>query len=80
METIRTPTFIIEGSDSPNTGDVEQLASAAAGAPVRSYTIPGENHFSTLAPITELLARKIVADDIDLTDADLRAAFARSLP
>ncbi|MBX3220964.1 MAG: prolyl oligopeptidase family serine peptidase [Labilithrix sp.] len=77
METIRTPTFIVEGSDSPNAGDVQQLASAAAGAPVKSYTIQGGSHFSILAPITELLATKILADDIDLTDAGLNAAFAR---
>lgn len=76
MATIRTPTFIIEGSASPNVRDVPDLAQAAGAAPVKTFIVEGATHFSVLAPITALLARKILADSIALTDAELAAAVA----
>ena len=76
MATIRTPTFVIEGSASPNAGDLSQLARAASGAPVKTFTVDGGNHFSVLAPTTALLAKKILTDKIELTETELAAAMA----
>jgi acetyl esterase/lipase len=77
MATIRTPTFIIEGSTSANARDLTQLARAAGAAPVKTFKVEGADHFKVLAPITTLLARKMLTDTIELTDAELAAAMAQ---
>jgi acetyl esterase/lipase len=60
---IRTPTWAIEGSDAPSQKDsLPWLLKGAGAAPLRTFVVPGVNHFSILAPVTALLARKIALD------------------
>jgi dipeptidyl aminopeptidase/acylaminoacyl peptidase len=62
MEYIRVPTLIIEGEDG-NTFAFEALRKAAKDAPVRFVAVPGGTHFDVLAPLTELLAQRILKND-----------------
>lgn len=80
LDGIRRPTFVIEGGDRPsNAGAVPYLKPQNAAVPVRTFVVPGVTHFSILAPITELVARKIARStdgEITLTDDELAAAAA----
>lgn len=62
MEYIRVPTLVIEGEDG-NTFAFEKLREASKGAPVRFVSVPGGTHFNILAPLTELLAQRIVRNN-----------------
>lgn len=59
---IVTPTFVIEGRGG-NGDSVEvlgQAATAAGNAAIRARVVDGADHFSYLAPISELIARALV--------------------
>ena len=75
---IRVPTFAIEGAKG-NASSLPFLVRGAGSAPIKTFVVPGVDHFSVLSPISRLLATKILGDTgatsrIALTDAELVAA------
>lgn len=64
VRALRRPTFVFEGTDLPtNRPSVLTLVEAAGpDSLLRVFFVPRTTHFSVLAPITALVARKIVAD------------------
>lgn len=77
---IRTPTWVIEGASPPsNAAAIPWLTKAAGAAPIHAFTVRGATHFSILAPVTSLLAKKILEDtgpaaSIALTAGELAQA------
>jgi dipeptidyl aminopeptidase/acylaminoacyl peptidase len=59
---IRVPTFVIEGTEESNAASVRELESRHGSAPVQCLLVPGADHFSVLAPGSEVVARAILAD------------------
>jgi dienelactone hydrolase len=82
MRAIRQPTFVIEGTDRPsNADDVRLLATYPHSLSMQVLLVKGANHFSTLAPLNALIARKILADSgrastLSLSQQELDAPFA----
>ncbi|TSC32385.1 alpha/beta fold hydrolase [Corallococcus sp. Z5C101001] len=81
VEHLRVPTQVIEGADHGNMDAFEPLRLAAKSAPLSFLPVPGATHFSVLAPVTELLARKLAeapaeAPTVHLTDAEVREAVS----
>jgi len=64
MSTIRTPTFVIEGAKGGNANVFEALRERASRR-VHFSVVPEADHFSVLAPGTEVVARAILADRVD---------------
>jgi len=62
VDEIRVPTFLVEGREMANGPSVEALYAARDSAPIRPVLIAGLDHFSVLAPGTEVVAEAIVAD------------------
>jgi len=63
LTSIKTPVFIFEGDTAPaNVRDVNELARASSNPLVRAYLVPGTNHGSSVAPVTALIAEKILED------------------
>ncbi|AKF11413.1 Dipeptidyl aminopeptidases/acylaminoacyl-peptidases-like protein [Sandaracinus amylolyticus] len=61
VDEIRTPTFLVEGAEQPSNGDLLPWLDAMAGtAPVEAVVVPGLDHFSVIAPATEVIARAIL--------------------
>lgn len=60
---ITTPTFLIEGEEMGNADSVDALHAAPGSAPIRKVLVPGLDHFSVLAPGTEVVAAAILADE-----------------
>lgn len=59
MDRIRVPTLVIEG-EAGNVSAFGPLRRAAGSAPVEFLSVPTTTHFSVLAPLSELLARRLV--------------------
>ena len=81
VEHLRVPTQVIEGRNGGNVGAFDALRTAAKGAPLSFLEVPGATHFSVLAPVTELLARKLMdakadAPPVQLTEAEVREAVS----
>jgi alpha/beta superfamily hydrolase len=77
---IRTPTFVLEGAKRSNMKALNALAQAPHPPSVSFYAVKGADHFSTLAPLTKLIAAKINADKsaevvIRFTEEELAAAM-----
>lgn len=78
---IRAPTLVVEGdSESGNVDALRDLAQAGGGNKVLSFaTVRGATHFTVLAPVNELIARRIALDrggTFSLSEEAANAAFA----
>ena len=63
LSAIVSPTFVFEGTMSPsNIAPVQDLRSNCDNPRAHFYQLPGLTHFSELAPITPVIAARIVAD------------------
>jgi acetyl esterase/lipase len=80
LGSIRSPTFVLEGTDQPgNLGALQQMSRASSNPRVRFHPVKGVSHFSILAPVTRIVADAILRDDgptmtIAFTEAQLDKA------
>ncbi len=79
LDNVKNPTFLIEGEDG-NSGNLRKIQEASENENIHCYVLDGADHFSTLAPITRLLAEKILADTgaepgISITQEELQTAM-----
>lgn len=80
LDNVKTPTFLMEGEEG-NSANLERIQEASENENIHCYILEGADHFSTLAPITRLLAEKILADTgtepgISISQEELEAAMA----
>ena len=81
LEDVKTPTFLIEGSEG-NADNLLRMEEATQNENIHCYLMEGADHFSTLAPLTRLVAQKILEDtgeeaSITLTQEELDAAMTQ---
>jgi len=72
---IKSPTFVIEGVNQGNVDSLRAMKRATDNPAVRFYEVPGANHFSVLRPVQKLLAKKILAGSVEVTEEEVRAAM-----
>jgi acetyl esterase/lipase len=64
LRSIESPTFVFEGAQSPsNLRSLKAMARMSSNPAIRFLPVEGMDHFSVLAPITQHVARKVIADD-----------------
>lgn len=77
LDSIASPTYVIEGAEEPgNYDDLMAMKRATKNPRVRFLAAKGRDHYNLLRPIGEILARKIIADDgkgagVTLNESDL---------
>lgn len=82
LSSIRTPVFVFEGAAGGNTEDLRDLAKDNRNPLAKFWAVDRATHFTILAPVTALVAKKIVADEgaatkIDFTQRELDATMHR---
>jgi dienelactone hydrolase len=70
MDSIKSPLFAFEGDHHGNTDELQRFQAASKNPLAHFHIIPRADHFSTLAPTTELIARKISSDTGTKTNID----------
>ncbi len=80
LEDVKKPTFLIEGSEG-NSANLLNMEKATKNENLSFFVAEGADHFSVLAPVTRLLAQKVLADtgaecNITLTQAEIDTAMA----
>ncbi len=75
LDDVKSPTFLIEGEDG-NATSIEEMDSLTDNENLSFHIIKGHDHFSYIAPVTMLVADKILADNgaecnIKITDDEL---------
>ncbi len=79
LHSIRTPTFVIEGEHSENTGALRAMERATTNPKARFFAVKGANHFNVLAPTNRIIAEKIFKDtgptcDLTFTEEEFNTA------
>jgi acetyl esterase/lipase len=83
LHSVRSPVFVLEGTNRPgNIDSLRALARASRNPLVHLHPVKGTDHFSILFPGTRLIARKILADEgattnIAFTEDELSNMLAR---
>ncbi len=81
LHSIQSPTFVFEGTDG-NLGSLQAMAQASSNPKAKFFAVKGATHFSVLAPVNKLVAKKILADtgaepNLAFTEAELNQLFGR---
>ena len=81
LSSIKRPTYVIEGTGG-NLSSLEAMKRSSTNPLVHFLTVQGATHFNVLAPINELIAKKIVNDkgtkiELTLAETELNQAFGR---
>jgi len=63
LPTIKSPTFVFEGTGPGNIESLRSLARSSKNPNVRFIAVRGANHFSILAPTNRRIAQKVLHDD-----------------
>jgi pimeloyl-ACP methyl ester carboxylesterase len=83
LASAKRPVFVLEGTESPgNIGPLKRMREMSHNPNIHFLAVQGATHFTILAPITAVVADKIVHDtrpssDIQLTEADLFGEYVR---
>jgi dipeptidyl aminopeptidase/acylaminoacyl peptidase len=82
LANIKSPTFVLEGTDQGNMDSLDAMARSANNPHVHFLRVRGATHFTILAPTNRLLADKVVRDDgptcnLALTEQEVSKPFAR---
>jgi dienelactone hydrolase len=67
LSAITSPTFVFEGMEQPTNVDALLEMEAAPHGLVKFYPVPGKTHFSVLAPMTSMIAEKILTEKDGIT-------------
>jgi alpha/beta superfamily hydrolase len=81
LASIRSPVFAFEGTGG-NITSLQAMSRASRNPLAHFYAVQGADHFSILAPVTKLVAQKVLRDDgpttgISFTENELNDLFAR---
>ena len=82
LHSIQGPTYVFEGASQGNIPSLQAMARESKDPRIQFLPIPGGTHFSILAPVTRVVATKILTDDgpstnIRFTEAELAQAMSR---
>ncbi|MFO0929173.1 MAG: prolyl oligopeptidase family serine peptidase [Gemmataceae bacterium] len=82
LASIKTPTFVIEGTADGNLDCLRNMARVSTNPRVQFLAVRGANHFSVLAPTTKRIAARLLRDDgpacnLAFTEDELSRAFGR---
>lgn len=82
LASVASPTFVFEGTERGNLDALRAMQQANGNGRIQFLPVEGVDHFSVLAPMNRLIARKILADvgpapSLTFTESERRAAVAR---
>lgn len=83
LAAIPCPTFVIEGGEGGNGDALEAMRKRSRNPQIDFHLVEGQSHFSVLAPLNAMFARKILADGgavcgMSVTAAEIDAAILES--
>jgi acetyl esterase/lipase len=82
LASIKSPTFAFEGTVQGNLAALQAMARSSTNPNAHFLAVRGADHFSALAPVTRLIANKMLADNgprssLTFTEEELARLFTR---
>jgi alpha/beta superfamily hydrolase len=71
LHCVKSPMYVFEGAEQGNWHSIRQMSEANTNPQIQFYRIPGHDHFSLIAPLTEMLASQIVAGQVSISQESL---------
>ena len=80
LHSIQCPTFVFEGTSQGNLSSLKAMTKASKNPKAHFYPVKGASHFSILAPVNKVIAKKLVADtgaetNLDFSESELNNLF-----
>lgn len=72
LHCVKSPMYVFEGARDGNWEAIAMMADENTNPKIQFFKIPGHDHFSVIAPITETLAEQIVEGEINVTQATVQ--------
>ena len=72
MHCVTTPMYVFEGAENGNWDSIQLMLEENSNPKIQFFKVPGHDHFSVIAPLTEKLAEQIVKGEIDVTQQTLQ--------
>jgi len=72
LHSVKIPMFVFEGAINGNWDACQFMAEENTNPMIQFYRVEGHDHFSLIAPLTELLAQQIVQGRIEISPQALR--------
>ncbi len=64
---IKNPMYVIEGAQNGNWESIKFMVNKNSNPKVQFFKVPDHDHFSVIAPVTEILADQIITGQINMT-------------
>src|SRR5205823_3033488 len=72
LHCVKSPMYIFEGGQQGNWSSIQQMVAANTNPKIQFFKIPGQTHFSVIAPLTEKLAGQISMGRLDINEQTLK--------
>ena len=72
LHCVKSPMYVFEGAENGNWDAIQLMVDENANPRIQFFKVPGHDHFSVIAPLTEKLADQIVKGQINVTQQDLQ--------
>ena len=61
LHSVKSPMYVFEGANNGNWDAVEMMKDESTNPAIQFFQVPEHDHFSVIAPLSEVLAKQIVA-------------------
>ena len=72
LHSVKTPMYVFEGTENGNWGAIQMMVDENSNSRIQFFKLPGHDHFSVIAPLTEKLADQIVKGQVNVTQQTLQ--------
>ena len=72
LHCVKTPMYVFEGAENGNWDAIQLMVDENSNPNIEFFKVPGHDHFSVIAPLTEKLADMIVKGQVDVTQVTLQ--------
>lgn len=72
LHSVKSPLYVFEGAVDGNWEAIQPMVDRNSNANIQFFKVPGHDHFSVIAPLTEKLADQIVHGQIAIAPQDLQ--------
>lgn len=72
LHSVKTPLYVFEGARNGNWDAIQPMVNENSNPNIKFFKIPGHDHFSVIAPLTEKLADQIASGQVNITQQTLQ--------
>lgn len=72
LHCVKSPMYVFEGADGGNWDAIQMMVDINTNANVQFFQVPGHDHFSVIAPLTEMLAAQVAQGQLNISQASVQ--------